>query len=240
MLKTMIFIDYENFDISRKKYYNNEFNAKPPKIDFHKFAKLLIDKINNNLELVKVLVFAPKPVTKLQAIPYYANRYKWLTSLNEEEYITLVEGTHRVKPTYGYTKDTIDIHNRRTYTIEEKGTDVNLATHLATKGFMNAYDVAIVISGDTDYLPIISILNTIGKIVIVVGIKNQKLDAFYGCTDKQMWLDRDFFNECLAENVTDDLNDDIIEGNADCIDQEEETDENVSGTELKDKAKTED
>lgn len=228
MLKTMIFIDYENFDIGRKKYYNNEFNAKPPKIDFHKFAKLLIDKIDNNLELVKILVFAPKPVTKLQAIPYYANRYKWLNSLNEEEYITLIEGTHRVKPTYGYTKDTIDIRNKRTYTIEEKGTDVNLATHLATKGFMNAYDVAIVISGDTDYLPIISILNTIGKIVIIVGIKNQRLDAFYGCTDKQMWLDRDFFNECLAENEADDLTDDIIESDVDTLDQDEETDENTS------------
>ena len=33
---------------------------------------------------------------------------------------------------------------------EEKGSDVNLATHLLIDGFQNLYDLAIVISGDTD------------------------------------------------------------------------------------------
>jgi uncharacterized LabA/DUF88 family protein len=33
---------------------------------------------------------------------------------------------------------------------EEKGSDVNLATHLLIDGFQNRYDLAVVISGDTD------------------------------------------------------------------------------------------
>ena len=35
---------------------------------------------------------------------------------------------------------------------EEKGSDVNLATHLLTDGFRGAYDIAVVITNDSDLL----------------------------------------------------------------------------------------
>ena len=40
---------------------------------------------------------------------------------------------------------------------EEKGSDVNLATHLLYDGFRNDYDIAVVISNDSDLLEPIKI-----------------------------------------------------------------------------------
>ena len=53
---------------------------------------------------------------------------------------------------------------------EEKGSDVNLATHLLCDGFHNAYDVAVVISNDSDLAePIRIVAQEFNK---VVGILN--------------------------------------------------------------------
>jgi uncharacterized LabA/DUF88 family protein len=52
----------------------------------------------------------------------------------------------------------------------EKGSDVNLATHLLIDGFRGNYDVAVVISNDSDLLePIKFVINDLGK---PVGILN--------------------------------------------------------------------
>jgi uncharacterized LabA/DUF88 family protein len=51
---------------------------------------------------------------------------------------------------------------------EEKGSDVNLATHLIFDGFKNAYDCAIVVSADSDLsTPIEMVSKELGKIVNV-------------------------------------------------------------------------
>ena len=56
---------------------------------------------------------------------------------------------------------------------EEKGSDVNLATNLLMDGFRDKYEVAIVISGDSDLItPIKMIRDEIGK---PVGVVNPQL-----------------------------------------------------------------
>ncbi len=56
------------------------------------------------------------------------------------------------------------------HTMEEKGSDVNLACHLLDDAFNNLYDVALVISNDTDLVaPIEMITNKYGKEVIIVN-----------------------------------------------------------------------
>lgn len=52
---------------------------------------------------------------------------------------------------------------------EEKGSDVNLASHLLLDGFQNAYDCAIIVSGDSDLAtPIEMVRNHLGKSVGVL------------------------------------------------------------------------
>lgn len=53
---------------------------------------------------------------------------------------------------------------------EEKGSDVNLALHLLSDGYSNAYDVAVIISNDSDLLlPIQFVKKQLGK---KIGILN--------------------------------------------------------------------
>jgi uncharacterized LabA/DUF88 family protein len=53
---------------------------------------------------------------------------------------------------------------------EEKGSDVNLALHLLTDGFRNQYDIAVIVSNDSDLLlPIQFVKKELGK---MIGILN--------------------------------------------------------------------
>ncbi len=53
---------------------------------------------------------------------------------------------------------------------EEKGSDVNLATHLLVDGFQNAYELAVIVSNDSDLLlPIRFVTEELGK---PVGLLN--------------------------------------------------------------------
>ncbi len=53
---------------------------------------------------------------------------------------------------------------------EEKGSDVNIATHMLHDGYQGAYDVAIVISNDSDLVEAIKIVRTeLKKSVIVLN-----------------------------------------------------------------------
>ena len=49
---------------------------------------------------------------------------------------------------------------------EEKGSDVNLATYLLLDGFDNEYDLAVVITNDSDLrLPIEKVRTRLGKVI---------------------------------------------------------------------------
>jgi uncharacterized LabA/DUF88 family protein len=74
---------------------------------------------------------------------------------------------------------------------EEKGSDVNLATQLLVDGFQNLYDVAVVVTNDSDLLaPIQAVRQTLGK---KVGILNP-----YQRASKQLSRNCDFMKQIRA------------------------------------------
>jgi uncharacterized LabA/DUF88 family protein len=201
MLKAMVFVDFENFEINKNAYYKSiaPEGGRPqyPKLDYNVLPQKIVEKLTIPHYLVKSFLFAPKPDDFLMKDDTRARTYNWINGMKNQNYFTIVEGSHSARPVSGFTYQTMDINNRASYYIEEKGTDVNLGAHLITKGFMNAYDTAIVMSGDTDYIPAMDILNTLGKTVVVVGVKNQNLFQFKRHTDAQIVLDDAFFQSCL-------------------------------------------
>ncbi|MCI0402531.1 MAG: NYN domain-containing protein [Acidobacteria bacterium] len=58
----------------------------------------------------------------------------------------------------------------RVYKTEEKGSDVNLATHLVRDGFRKEYDVAVVVTNDSDLLEPIRVVRR--ELGIPVGVLN--------------------------------------------------------------------
>jgi len=58
----------------------------------------------------------------------------------------------------------------KVFCTEEKGSDVNIASHLLLDGMQNAYECAIVVSGDSDLLTPIKMVKT--ELLKTVGVLN--------------------------------------------------------------------
>lgn len=215
MLKAMVFIDFENFDIAKYHYYKNfsenstvagptnfdSVEEKPciynPRLDFNFLPKNIVSLLSQPHALVKTLLFAPKPDDFLMQDTRRQSTYNWITGMKNQNYFTVIEGRHVARPVAGFTYQTMDINNPKSFFVEEKGTDVNLAAHVVSKGLHNAFDTAVIVSGDTDYIPVMDIMNTIGKSVVVVGVDGQNLFPFKHHSDAQIILDDVFFQTCL-------------------------------------------
>ena len=194
MQRAMLFLDFENFDIAYKNYYNTMGRAYP-RLDYNELPRRVVDMLPTAHVLVKTFLFAPKPDEFLmQDIKWY-NKYKWIDGLKNQKYFTVVESEHRARPNF-YERP-MDIADPDSYHIVEKGTDIHLTAHLITKGFMNAYDTAVIMSGDTDYIPVLDILNTLGRSTVIVGVEGQNLHKFVHHSDDQMLLDDNVFQMCL-------------------------------------------
>ncbi|HEY8962229.1 MAG TPA: NYN domain-containing protein [Luteolibacter sp.] len=83
--------------------------------------------------------------------------------------LEIIEGQFRVR-TKRMKKVTPPPSTVEVFSTEEKGSDVNLATHLLMDGFLGDYEVAIVISGDSDLLtPIQMVREQLRKSVGVIN-----------------------------------------------------------------------
>ena len=197
MNKVMIFVDFENFNIASVHLYRKKKRL-APRLDYNAMPQKLVDMLpGNNNRLVKTFLFAPKPDSFLLQDERRKNTYDWICGLKNQNYFTVIEGHHVARPVSGLDFKDMDINKPETYYVEEKGTDVNMAAHLITKGFLHAYDTAMVVTGDTDYIPTLDILNTIGKSTVSVGVKGQNMFKLKEHSDDLIILDETFFKSCI-------------------------------------------
>ena len=195
-MRTMLFIDFENFEISKTMYYKNSMGTIAPKTDFTKLPNELVNRFLSGHELLGTFLFAPKPDQFLMTDSTRKATYTWISGLNNLNFFSVIEGRHVARPTNGFTSATMNISDKNSYYVVEKGTDVNLATHVILKAMHNSFDAAIIMSGDTDYIPVMDVLNMMGKTVIIACIKGQRIDRFKKHTDAQIVLDDTFFSSC--------------------------------------------
>ncbi|MCL2339508.1 MAG: NYN domain-containing protein [Actinomycetia bacterium] len=197
MQRVMIFIDYENFDISWQSYYRECYPEayRVPWLDIARIPSKILERLPSGYQLVKTFLFAPEPDDFLMSVEWRKKRYDFLKGLGNVDFFTVVFGRHVARPTL--SDQPMDPEHKESYYVDEKGSDINISVQMITKAFLHAYDTALVMSGDTDYIPIYDILNTIGKTVIVAGVKGQSLSRFKQHSDLQITLDMPFFESCL-------------------------------------------
>lgn len=170
MLRAMLFIDYQNFVISLKDMFRTEGRS-IPKIDYTILPQKIIGRIPN-ADLVKTTLFIPEPDLFLMQDEGMAKEYKWATGLRSKSFFDVCDGKLISGPVNGRVKD---IKDPTSYTKREKGTDINMAIEALSKAFFNAYDIAVFLSGDSDYISIYSMLHNMGKINSVAAVKGQNL-----------------------------------------------------------------
>ncbi len=199
MLRGMIFVDHMNFDIALKDYYRT-LGRNAPKLDYNELFKNIV-ALREGINYTKTYIFVPRPDEFLMKDKSLESYYKWITGMSSSKYMDIVEGRYIARPTSPDIE--MDIEQRDTYYKVEKGTDLNLAIHALTKAFYNSYDVAFILSADTDYISLYKQLKTIGKIVIVVAVKGQSLNQITSEVDDYIFLDDIFFQKCLRVKKTD-------------------------------------
>ena len=192
MLRGMVFMDNLNFEIAVTEYYKN-LGTNAPKLDYNILFKKIV-QLRSNVSYTKSFIFAPKPDEFLLKDTKNNSYYQWITGLNTSKYIDVIEGRYVARPT---SDKSMDINDSSTYYKIEKGTDLNLAVHALSKAFNNAYDVAFIMSADTDYISLYKHLKMLGKIVIVVAIQGQSLKFVKPEVDDFIFLDSKFFSSCI-------------------------------------------
>ena len=190
MLRGMVFVDHMNFDIAVRSYYTSQ-GKKAPNLDYKKVFRSIVSRVPN-VNFTKTIIFAPHPDDFLMQDSKLASYFKWITGLKSISYLDVVEGRYISRPV-GEPSE-MDINDHKTYYKVEKGTDINLAIHALSKAYSNAYDVAFIMSADTDYLNLYRQLKALGKLVVVVAVKGQNLYKIIPEVDDYIVLDDAFFS----------------------------------------------
>ena len=205
MHKVMVFIDYQNFNINLQEHYKGK-TFKP--INYWALGKAINNIIPLQSEVIKTYLFAYKPCDELMKLEKYSKYYDWLNSLRKTPYLEIIEGRQEIRT---YDGIDFDINNPKTYFTEEKETDINLATHMLSKAFQNAYDIAILVSGDTDYIKVVETLHNIGKTVVIAHFPHQNVSRYDEICDANIILYDNVLNKAVNKKNKKEATTDIEE-----------------------------
>lgn len=169
--RVVLFVDGSNLfgsirDISRK-------TGMRVGIDYERFFRFLVA----NRRLVRVYFYTSLPPSESQPEAYkqqvdfiYAVRQR----ANENGLNLKVRQSFRQPRAYGFI---------------EKGTDVKLATDLLSLAFHNAFDIAVLVSGDSDFVEVVEEVQRLGKIVENAVFRANSSDVLRDACDRFIFLD---------------------------------------------------
>lgn len=198
--RVAIFIDGSNFYHGLKACIGNT------KVDFSKFSQLLC----GGRELVRAYYYNA-PVNQ-QAFPdIYKDQQRFFGSLKTVPYFVLKLGrlekrTIKVDKealikTFG--EDTAKIILEKwgevITTYVEKGVDIDLATDMLRLAYNNAYDTAIIVTADGDFVSAVKGVKDMGKHVENANFSDGKGYYIRTACDKFIPLDKNFLKPCLKK-----------------------------------------
>jgi len=134
--RVMVFIDGSNF----YRCLKNQFGT--ASVDFLKLALLLC----GDRKLIRVYYYNAV-VRREDGEERYRDQQRFFERLRDVPYLELRLG--RLE--------------KRGSTVVEKGVDVTIATDMLRRAYSNAYDTAILVSGDADLVPAVEGVKDIGK-----------------------------------------------------------------------------
>ena len=159
--RVMIFIDNSNILHSIQRF------KKGLKIDYAK----LIGLIKGNRELIRTYLFGSYlPEEKDKALKFY-------NALLSHGDIEIISKPVKTREREG-----------RQYRIE-KGVDVALVTYLLKHAFQNTFDIAVLVSGDEDYVDAVKVVKDLGKKVEIAAFKNSIAPELKKIADKFIPID---------------------------------------------------
>jgi len=163
MKRVIVFLDYSNFHLALCNFSGGEFPDRK-RFDFSGF----VQAITAGMDLIKVYFVCSSSSSTGGGLQRF---YDWLDG---QEYFYVKQFERRAN----------DQGEHR-----EKQVDVYLACQVVALAYENAYDIAIIVSGDEDYVPAIEIVQQKGKIVTVVSSSVMLSDQLRRKADKVVLID---------------------------------------------------
>lgn len=196
--RVAIFIDGSNFYHGLKDYIGNT------RVDFKKLADLLC----GDRELIRIYYYNV-PVNQEAFPDIYKDQQRFFGGLNTIPYFELKLGRLEKRTakldkealikTFGgdIAKQILEKWGESIVTYVEKGVDIDLATDMLRLAYNNAYDTAVIVTGDGDFVSAIKGVKDMGKHVENANFKDGKGYHIRAVCDKFISLDRDFLKSCL-------------------------------------------
>ncbi|MBI2304072.1 MAG: NYN domain-containing protein [Chloroflexi bacterium] len=170
--RVIVFIDGSNL------YHSLKQDIGRTDLDFARFSSKLAD----GRELVRSYYYNA-PLDQTKEPQRYRDQEKFFERLRRTDYLELRFG----KLVYrGWPKEPP----------YEKGIDVKLTTDLLVHGFRNNYDVAILVSGDTDFADALQAVKDVGKHVEVALFRLKTSRHLRDMADKVIRIDGGFLSDC--------------------------------------------
>ncbi|MDI9348414.1 MAG: NYN domain-containing protein [Candidatus Symbiobacter sp.] len=144
-------------------------------LDLHKLSTSLIDPTDH---IVKIKYFTAR-VSGRDDPDEPKRQHIYLRALETIPTLEIIYGNFLPKTISRPLVDPPDPNNRYVlvHTTEEKGTDVNLASHLLHDGWQDNYDIALVMSQDTDFVLPLKLVKADLKKIIILGWLDQRQAA---------------------------------------------------------------
>jgi uncharacterized LabA/DUF88 family protein len=181
-LRLEIFVDGTNFRVV-------QVEAGIRDIDIPRLARQLA----RGYVLVKMRYYT-SPLPDSQS-PAYRGQHRFFERLRETRAVELVLGRNEPRRENFHCPRCGAISTHRYHV--EKETDVKLATDMVVGAHANRYDVAMLVAGDTDYVPAIEAVQATGRKVIWCHFPTQAhTDRLRQVCDEQVLLDDKFLRTC--------------------------------------------
>ena len=166
-----IFIDGNNFYFGLKKIYGDDFKAM--KFNFEKFCNF----IANNREIIEVHYYNA-PLDRTKDLEKYKSQQKFFEKLKKIPKFNVVLCKLLRRKIRGM--------NQYYYVLKED--DIHMAGDMIKGAFKNFYDVALLVSGDGDFVPAVRIVREEGKKVENIYFKKSASTNLKQNCDKSFML----------------------------------------------------
>ena len=161
MRRTRIYVDGFNFYYRAAKRYN---------LKWINLLELCKRKLHPDNEIVGIKYFTALVHPDSSDVHRLTRQQFYLRALRTIPDLEIIKGTFKIRADYRRRVNISSGEDELVKVIlpEEKGSDVNLAAHLMDDAHRDRYDVAAIISNDSDLVGAISLAKATGKIVGVL------------------------------------------------------------------------
>lgn len=180
MKRIVLFIDGNNFYYGLKSIYGE--NKKLSNFNFVELGNLL----SKNDELIKIFYYNA-PLLISEDKEKYWKQQKFFDKIRKSKIIELRLSRLQKRKIKGT--------NKFYYVV--KGDDINLAAEMVKEAYEGRYDIAILVSGDGDFVPAIKIVQERGKEVYNSYFKQSMSWELKQICDKSIRLTKEILDNCF-------------------------------------------